>query len=88
LIGVPLKAKVIEILGERQLGDRHLVSDRACLLLRYLGCEQIADEALWFVLALDRGGQCLIIGALHAEELQRTHHVEHFGSLHAHRLLS
>jgi hypothetical protein len=77
-----LEGEVIDILGERQLGDGHLVFDRPRLLLRYLGLEKIADDALWFVLALDRGGQRLVIRILHAEELQRAHHVEDFGPLH------
>ncbi len=83
-----LEGEVVEILGERQLGDSHLAPDRACLLLGHLGLEQVADEALRFVLALDRRGQGLVTGAPHAEELQRAHHVEDFGPLHAHRLLS
>jgi hypothetical protein len=51
-------------------GDGHLVSDRACLLLRYLGLEWIADEALW--LALDRGGQSHPLGAMGASVCFRT----------------
>ena len=88
LIGVSVEGEVVDILGERQLGDGQLVFDRARLLLRDLGLEQIADEALRFMLAFDRGGQRLVIGVLHAEELEFAHHVEDFGSLHAHALLS
>ena len=36
-----LKVEVIEVLGERQLGDGELVLDRARLLLADLGVEQI-----------------------------------------------
>jgi hypothetical protein len=57
-----VEGKVVDILGERQLGDGQLVSDRARLLLRDLGLEQIADKPLRLVLALDRGGQGLVIG--------------------------
>ena len=38
--------EVVDILGERQLGDRELISDRTRVLLRYLRLEQIADEPL------------------------------------------
>ena len=83
-----VEGKLVHILGERQLGDGQLVSDRARLLFRDLGLEQIADKALRLVLAFDRGGQCLVIRALHAKQLELAHHVEDFGSLHAHALLS
>ena len=49
--------EVVDILGERQLGDRELISDRSRMLLRYLGLEQIADEPLRLMLALERGGE-------------------------------
>jgi hypothetical protein len=45
LIGVAAKSKPA-ISFPRQLGDRHLVLDRARLLLGDLGLEQIADDAL------------------------------------------
>ena len=56
----PVEGKLADVLGERQLGDGQLVSDRARLLLRDLGLEQIADKPLRLVLALDRGGQGLV----------------------------
>jgi hypothetical protein len=46
--------EVVEILGQWQLGDRKLVPDRACLLLADLGREQVADDALGFVLTFER----------------------------------
>src|ERR1700688_213969 len=46
-----LELEVGEVLGEWQLGDGKLVLDRARLLLADLGVEQIADDALGFVLA-------------------------------------
>ena len=63
LIGVSLNAKSVDVLGQRQLGDGELVLDRARLLLRDLGLEQIADEALRFMLAFERGGERLVVGA-------------------------
>ena len=41
-----LELEVVEVLGERQLGDGELVLDRARLLLADLGVEQIADDVL------------------------------------------
>ena len=38
------KVEVIEVFGERQLGRRDLVLDRAGLLLGDLGGEQVADD--------------------------------------------
>jgi hypothetical protein len=63
LIGVLLEREVVDVLGQRQLGDRELVFDRARLLLRDLGFQEIADEALRLVLALERRGQRLVVGA-------------------------
>jgi hypothetical protein len=65
-----------------------LVFDRARLLLRYLGFQQIADKALGFVLALERGGECFVISAPHPEKFEFTHQVEDFGSFRDHALLS
>jgi hypothetical protein len=77
-----LELEVIEILGERQLGDGELVSDGACLLLADLGVEQIADDTLGLMLAFDSGGHDLVEGRLHAVELELTHEVEELGSFH------
>ena len=65
-----IEREVVDVLGERQLGDRELVFDRARLLLRDLGLQEIADEALRLMLALERGGQRLVVGGLHAVELE------------------
>ena len=48
--------EVVEILGERQLGNGELVTDRTRLLLVDLGGQQVANDALGFMLALDGGG--------------------------------
>jgi TolB-like protein len=40
-----LECEVVDVLGQRQLGDRELVLDRARLLFRDLGLQEIADEA-------------------------------------------
>ena len=53
--GSALELEVLKILGQRQFGDGELVFDRARLLLVDLGVEQVADNALGFVLALDGG---------------------------------
>ena len=77
-----LEHEVVDVLGQRQLGDGELILDRARLLFGDLGAQQVADEALRFVLTLQRDGQRLVIGRLHAVELQLAHHVEHFGPFH------
>ena len=77
-----VELEVVEVLGERQLGDSELVFDRASLLLVDLGGEQVADDALRFVLAFDRGGHDLVEGGLHAMELKFAHEVEELGSFH------
>ena len=65
------EVEVVEVLGERQLGDGQLVLDRAGLLLGDLGGEQVADDARRLVLALDAGGHDLVVGGPHAEQLER-----------------
>src|SRR5246500_1624205 len=80
LIGVPSNWK--SVLGKRQLGDGELVFDRARLLLVDLGGEQVADDALRFMLAFDGRGRDLIEGGLHAVELKFAHQVEELGSFH------
>src|ERR1700683_1962848 len=80
--------EVVEILGERQLGEGELISDRTRVLLRYLRLEQIADEPLRLMLALERRGVNRVVGALHAVELDFPHHFDDFGSLHGQALLS
>ena len=77
-----LELEVIEVLGERQLGDGELVFDRAGLLLVDLGAEQIANNALRFMLALDGGGHDLVVSRLHAVELEFAHEVEELSAFH------
>jgi len=83
-----VEREVVDIFGERWFGDRHLVFDRARLLLGDLGFEQIADKALWLELAFDRCCEQLVIGVPHAVDLEFAHHVESFGSFHDHAFLS
>ena len=71
------------ILGKRQFGDGELVLDRAGLLLVDLGVEQIANNALRFVLAFDSGRHDLVEGGLHAVELQLAHEVEQLSTFEA-----
>ena len=44
--------------------------------------QQVADNASWLVLALHRTGDDLVIGCLHAVELQLAHDGQDLGSLH------
>jgi hypothetical protein len=64
--GCAFELEVLKVLGQRQFGDGELVLDRAGLLLIDLGAEQIADNALGFVLALDGGRHDLVEGGLQA----------------------
>jgi hypothetical protein len=77
-----LELEVVEVFGEWQLGDGELVLDRARLLLTDLGIEQIADDALRFVLAFDGRSHDLVEGGLHAIELELAHEIEELGSFH------
>ena len=78
-----LEVELFQFLGQRQLGDRHLVFDRAGLLLGDLCGQQVTDDLLGFVLAFDRGGDDLVIGRPHAVELQLPHGVQHLRSFHS-----
>lgn len=81
----PAKGELGEVLGQRQLGrdpmrsgshgtlDRHLVADRARLLLADLGLQQVADDLLRFVAALEGDLDDLVVGRLHPEQLQLAH---------------
>ena len=77
-----LEVEVVDILGERKLGNGELILDRSRLLLVDLGLEQIADNALGFMLALDGGGHDLVKGSLHAVELELAHEVEELSAFH------
>jgi hypothetical protein len=77
-----VEPEVVDILGQRQLGDGQLILDRPRLLFGDLGLEQIADDARRLVLALDGGRHHLVVGGAHAEELERGHQVEDLGTLH------
>jgi hypothetical protein len=81
-----LEAEVVDVLGQRQLGDRHLVLDRARLLLGDLGRDEVADHPLRRVLALHRRGDDAVERRPHAEQLQLAHGGEDLGTLH-HALL-
>lgn len=75
MIGVPVELEVVDVFGEWKLGNRELVLDRSRLLLTDLGREQIADNALWLMLALDGGRHDLVEGGLHAVKLELAHDV-------------
>ena len=77
-----VEPEVVDILGQRQLGDGQLVLDRPRLLLGDLGPQQIADDARRLALALDAGRHHLVVGGAHAVQLERGHQVEDLGALH------
>jgi hypothetical protein len=74
--------EVVEILCKRQLCDGELIADRARLLLADFGVEQVADDALRFMLTFDSSGHDLVEGGLHAVELELAHEVEELSSFH------
>ena len=47
------EAEVVDVLGQRQLGDGELVLDRARFFLGDLGLQKIADKALRLVFAFE-----------------------------------
>jgi len=83
-----LEAEVLDVLGQGQFGDGDLVLDRARLLLGNLGLQQVADDALGFVLALHRRRDDLVVAGLLAVELQVHHRGQDFGTLHHVMLLA
>ena len=49
-----LEVELLDLLGQRQFGDGHLVFDRTRLLLADLGVQQIADDLLrWYCQVVD-----------------------------------
>ncbi len=74
--------EAVEVLGQRQLGDGHLVSDRPRLLFRDFGFQQIANNARRFVLTLDPSRHHLVVGATHAVKLQFAHQGEDVRTFH------
>ena len=81
------EGELVDVLGERQLGDGDLVLDRARLLLGDLGLEQIADDRLWLVGALHGRLDDLVEGGLHAVELELAHGGEDLLAFHHTALL-
>ena len=79
--------EVLDVLGQRQLGDGDLVLDGARLLVGDLRGQQVADDALGLMLALHRGGDDLVEGRLHAIEPELAHGGQDLGSLHHNDLL-
>ena len=81
-----LEPELLHILGQRQLGQRDLVFDRARLLLGNLGRDEITDHPLRLMLALHRRADDLVERRLHPEQLQLTHRGKNLGPFH-HTLL-
>jgi hypothetical protein len=74
--------ELVDLLGHRQPGDGDLVLDRAGLLLGELGGQEVADHPLGLVLPFHRGGDDLVVGGPHAEELEVAHGGHDRASLH------
>lgn len=69
------EVELFDVLGQRQLGDGHLVSDGSGLLLGDLGLQQVSNDAGRLVLAFDACGHDLVISAAHPVELEAAHQV-------------
>jgi hypothetical protein len=74
--------EVVDLLGQRQFGDCHLVFDRARLFLGNFGAEQFADNACRLVPSLDSGRHHFVIGGAHAVKLEPGHQLENVSTLH------
>jgi hypothetical protein len=77
-----IEDELVDVPGQRQLGDGDLILDGSRLLFGDLGGEQVTDDAVRLVLALDGGGDDLVIGGAHAVELQLAHGLKDLGTLH------
>jgi len=76
------EVEVLDVLGQRQLGDGELVADRARLLLGDLRLQQVTDDALRLVLALDAVANDLVICAAHPVELEAAHQFQNLCAFH------
>lgn len=77
-----VELEVGDVFGKRQLGNGELVLHRPGVLLVDLRVEQVGNDVLGFVLALDRSRHDLVEGCLHAVELEFAHELEDLGSFH------
>jgi hypothetical protein len=62
-----LEGEVVDVLGQRQLGDGELIFDRARLFLRDLGLREIAAQSSLRrlrTLVCERFGSCLGLSAV------------------------
>jgi hypothetical protein len=75
-----IEGEVVDVLGQRQLGNGDLVADGPRLLLADLSRQQVAHDARRLVLALDRGADDLVVCGFHAVQLQLRHGVQDLGS--------
>ena len=86
--GRAVKVEVVDVLGQREFGDGHLIFDGARLLFGNFGLKKIADDLRRLVLPLYASRHHIIIGGSHAEELERAHEVEDLRAFHQPELLS
>ena len=76
------EVEVGQLLGQRQLGATHLVLDGSRLLVGDLGLQQLADDSLHRMLALEAVGEHLVERVAHAGELECGHHLQDLMALH------
>lgn len=76
------EVELVDLFGQRQLGDGHLVFDRTRLLLSDLSMQQITNDLLWFMLAFDRCRDDLVVCCSHPVEFQLAHGVQYVSAFH------
>ena len=80
MTGVPTKAKSATSLASGSLASVIWYLMERASFSSISAFSRSTDEALRLVLPFDGGGDDLVEGRAHAEELERPHHVEDVGS--------
>ena len=78
----PGELELGQLLGQRQLGGADLIADRAGLLLRHLGAQQVAEDLLHGSLPLQPVAHDVVVGGAHAGELEFGHQRQQIMPLH------
>jgi hypothetical protein len=71
-----------ERLGQREARLAQAIGGRAGAVVGELGLQELTDDLLDRVPALERTGDDLVVGRPHARELERGHHLKDLVALH------
>jgi len=77
------EVELVDLFGQGQLGDGHLVFDRTGLLLGDLSMEQIADYLLRLMLAFDGCRDDLVVRCSHPVEFELAHCIQDLRAFHS-----